>query len=408
MLIRFTIGNYKSFRDKQSLSFVSSQGDEHPEHVVELDNGLRINKVAAIIGGNGTGKSQLLAAITEFAIAIRQDKLNELHQPYIFSQESLEKPTSYEVIIINDEKTLFLRYGISVFNETIISEYLYSRPVKKGAKESCIFKRELSNVEFIKQEYKKQESLINPILKDSGAVITFSKSLRLVELNDVIFWAIGQLPYIPEDHTNQAIQFIEELLHKEYEQGEKNKVEEFLVEYNKYIKLCPIYIDSVSFQPQGDEGKNRFIYRMNNFNDSSEFITIGIDTRKSFFSRGTLNVLGCIAILLWSHRNKFTLYIDEIDSSIHYLLANSILKQIIDDTCQLDNVQFVFSTHNLPLLDDCIRRDELNIIYKNEDKSSEIINASKFSVRKDAKISAKYFRGEFGSLPTFLEAHVKG
>ncbi|WP_272538163.1 AAA family ATPase [Providencia sp. PROV193] len=116
MLIQFTIENYKSFRDKQSLSFVSSQGDEYPEHVVELDNGLRINKVAAIIGGNGTGKSQLLTAITSFANAIRQDKLNELHQPYIFSQESREKPTSYEVIIINEEKTLFLRYGISVLN----------------------------------------------------------------------------------------------------------------------------------------------------------------------------------------------------------------------------------------------------------------------------------------------------
>ncbi|WP_272525066.1 AAA family ATPase [Providencia sp. PROV196] len=408
MLIQFTIENYKSFRDKQSLSFVSSQGDEYPEHVVELDNGLRINKVAAIIGGNGTGKSQLLAAITEFAIAIRQDRLDELHKPHIFSEESRERPTFYEVIIVNEEKILFLRYGISVFNGKVISEYLYSRPVKKGAKESCIFKRELSNVEFIKQEYKKQESLINPILKDSGAVITFSKSLRLVELNDVIFWAMAQLPYIPEDHTNQAIQFIEEQLHKEYEQGEKNKVEEFLVEYNKYIKLCPIYIDSVSFQPQGDEGKCRFVYRINNHHDSSKFVSVGLDRRSSFFSRGTLNILGFMAVLLWSHSNKFTLYIDEIDSSIHHLLANSILKKVIHDVCQLDNVQFVFSTHNLSLLDDCIRRDELNIIYKNEDKSSEIINASKFSVRKDAKISAKYFRGEFGSLPTFLDDNLKG
>ena len=114
-----------------------------------------------------------------------------------------------------------------------------------------------------------------------------------------------------------------------------------------------------------------------------------------------------MAVLLWSHSNKLTLYIDEIDSSIHYLLANSMLKKIIHDVCQLDNVQFIFSTHNLPLLDDCIRRDELNIIYKNEDKSSEIINASKFSVRKDAKISAKYFRGEFGILPKFLKDNLK-
>lgn len=408
MLIQFTIENYKSFRDKQSLSFVSSQGDEYPEHVVELDNGLRINKVAAIIGGNGTGKSQLLTAITSFANAIRQDKLNELHQPYIFSQESREKPTSYEVIIINEEKTLFLRYGISVLNSKVTSEYLYSRPVRKGAKESCVFKRELNNVEFVKQEYKKQEGLINPILKDSGAIITFSKSLEVFELIAISLWAIRQLPYIPNDYSNQAINFIEERLQDELENGSESRFNQFLNEYNKYIKLCPIYIDSVSFQPQGDEGKYRFVYRINNHHDSSKFFSVGLDRRSSFFSRGTLNILGFMAVLLWSHSNKFTLYIDEIDSSIHHLLANSILKKVIHDVCQLDNVQFVFSTHNLSLLDDCIRRDELNIIYKNEDKSSEIINASKFSVRKDAKISAKYFRGEFGSLPTFLDDNLKG
>lgn len=408
MLIQFTIENYKSFRDKQSLSFVSSQGDEYPEHVVELDNGLRINKVAAIIGGNGTGKSQLLTAITSFANAIRQDKLNELHQPYIFSQESREKPTSYEVIIINEEKTLFLRYGISVLNSKLTSEYLYSRPVRKGAKESCVFKRELNNVEFVKQEYKKQEGLINPILKDSGAIITFSKSLEVFELIAISLWAIRQLPYIPNDYSNQAINFIEERLQDELENGSESRFNQFLNEYNKYIKLCPIYIDSVSFQPQGDEGKCRFVYRINNHHDSSKFVSVGLDRRSSFFSRGTLNILGFMAVLLWSHSNKFTLYIDEIDSSIHHLLANSILKKVIHDVCQLDNVQFVFSTHNLSLLDDCIRRDELNIIYKNEDKSSEIINASKFSVRKDAKISAKYFRGEFGSLPTFLDDNLKG
>ncbi|HBA8303889.1 TPA: hypothetical protein J1073_004642, partial [Escherichia coli] len=47
-------------------------------------------------------------------------------------------------------------------------------------------------------------------------------------------------------------------------------------------------------------------------------------------------------------------------------------------------------------------RDELNIIIKDKEKASNIINASKFSIRKDAKVSAKYFRGEFGVLPSFL------
>ena len=65
-------------------------------------------------------------------------------------------------------------------------------------------------------------------------------------------------------------------------------------------------------------------------------------------------------------------------------------------------MQFVLSTHNIPLLDDCFRRDEVNIVIKGDDKSSRIENIAKFSMRKDAKISAKYFRNEFGSLPKIL------
>lgn len=402
MLVAFTLENYKSFRDKQRFSFVSSQGDEHPEHVIELNNGLKINKIAAIIGGNSVGKSQLLAAIVDFSMAITRDKLHELHHPHIIDQNYKEQATSYEVIITDQKKELFLRYGISVLKEKIISEYLYSRPIKKSAKESCIFERTLNNVNFVKPEYKKLENLIQPVLKESGAIITFSRSLEINELNEIFIWSIHQIPYNPENHKNDAISFVEEHLNKEIEKGNSDNVDKFLSDYNNYIKLCPIYVDSVILQPQGDDGKLRFVYKLKD-NEGNENILIGVDSRLSFFSKGTLNVLGFIAVLLWSYKNKFNLYIDEIDSSIHYSLANALLKKIIKEICLIDNVQFIFSTHNLPLLDECIRRDELNIIYKNKDRSSEIINASKFSVRKDAKLSAKYFRGEFGMLPAFAK-----
>lgn len=407
MLIQFTIENYKSFRDKQSLSFVSSQGDEHPEHVVELDNGLRINKVAAIIGGNGTGKSQLLLAMVNFMAGVGNNTLHELHSPYAFSREMRNSPTKYEVIIINKDRKLFLRYGISVLKEKIISEYLYSRPVRKSSKESCVFDRINNEIISIKPEYKKVETLINPLLNDSGAIITFSKSLNIQELGDVALFSAKQLLYVPEKNSNTVIEVIEKLLQNNISENKKENVEKYLKRYNEYLKSCPIYIDSVDFQPQGDEGKFGFIYKLK-CNDKNEYLIVDLKKRSDFFSKGTINILGFIALLIWCYENECTIYADEIDSSLHYSLASNIIKKVIHDTCLLDNAQFIFSTHNIPLLDDSIRRDELNIIYKNKEKSSDIINASKFSVRKDAKISAKYLRGEFGSLPTFLDGNLKG
>ncbi|EIW3861331.1 ATP-binding protein, partial [Klebsiella pneumoniae] len=124
--------------------------------------------------------------------------------------------------------------------------------------------------------------------------------------------------------------------------------------------------------------------------------------RNEFFSQGTMHILTFLAALIWSMDAGFTLHVDEIDSSIHHSLATSLIKEVLNYFSSRDDMQFILSTHNIPLLDECFRRDELNIITKDDSKSSSIINASEFSMRKDAKISAKYFRGEFGVLPSFL------
>lgn len=155
MLIQFTIENYKSFREQQTLSFVSTPGDEHIEHTLLLENGLRINRFCALIGGNGVGKTQLIFAINELAYAINNDEYGKLHKPFTLAKEFREKPTTYEVIILDEDKKNFLRYGLSVLSDKILNEYLYTRPVKKGAREQCIFTRDSGGVSFKKPSYKK-------------------------------------------------------------------------------------------------------------------------------------------------------------------------------------------------------------------------------------------------------------
>lgn len=410
MLVNYTLANYKSFKDAQSLSFVASIGDEFPKHTVTLENGLRINKIAAIIGGNGTGKTQLIDSLQQVSDAIINNKINELHHPYAFSSENRVNPSDFELIIIDSKKENFLRYGFSVFKGVITKEYLFVRPVKKGARESCIFEREGQELNFKKNEYKKHEYLIKPILKESGAVITFAKSLEIIELTEVFRWSYRQIAYQPEYNKEFGLKFIEGRLNdkllseKEDEKivGE-NYVSSFMEEYNNYVKQFPLHIDSVEFLPTSDDGKYRFVYKIDNLDGGCTVVSP--EKRSEFFSQGTLNVLAFLGVLLWAHKTGFSLYIDEIDSSIHYSLANSLIAMVINKVCQdeSDNHQFIFSTHNIPLLDECIRRDELNIFVKDETKSTKIINASEYSVRKDSKISLKYFRGEFGVVPSFME-----
>ena len=64
MLIRFSVSNFKSFRDTAVLSMQADAIKEHPENILALNNGEKLLRSAAIFGANAAGKSNLTKAIT--------------------------------------------------------------------------------------------------------------------------------------------------------------------------------------------------------------------------------------------------------------------------------------------------------------------------------------------------------
>ena len=62
MLVGFSVSNYKSFKETQSISFVASKITRHKEHVVIKKN-RRILKSGLIFGANAGGKSNFVKAI---------------------------------------------------------------------------------------------------------------------------------------------------------------------------------------------------------------------------------------------------------------------------------------------------------------------------------------------------------
>lgn len=62
MLVRFSVENYRSFKDRQVFSMVAGKHTRHKDQVVSI-NGKRLLKAGVLFGANAAGKSNLIKAI---------------------------------------------------------------------------------------------------------------------------------------------------------------------------------------------------------------------------------------------------------------------------------------------------------------------------------------------------------
>lgn len=62
MLIRFSVENYRSFKERQVFSMAAGKHTRHKEQLVVV-NGKRLLKAGVVYGANASGKSNLIKAV---------------------------------------------------------------------------------------------------------------------------------------------------------------------------------------------------------------------------------------------------------------------------------------------------------------------------------------------------------
>ena len=150
MIIKFTVGNFLSFKDKVSISFAAKKGCKgHPEAVFEtkIKEEGKFIKTAAIYGANASGKSNLIKAIKFFKYFLtefRPIEEGEIKIPrvseFLLSEHTEGKPSFFETEILLEEEVYV--YGFEVSKKEIHAEWLRR---KKGKK--IFFERKKQKIE---------------------------------------------------------------------------------------------------------------------------------------------------------------------------------------------------------------------------------------------------------------------
>jgi hypothetical protein len=126
-------------------------------------------------------------------------------------------------------------------------------------------------------------------------------------------------------------------------------------------------------------------------------------------SSGTRNLLFLTGPILDILGKGLTLVVDELDTSLHTLLVQALVRLFHRPDLNASGAQLVFTTHDTSLLDayGLFRRDQIWFVEKRPDQSSSLYPLLDFSPRKNEALERGYLQGRYGALP-FLRNEALG
>ncbi|MGN0077717.1 MAG: ATP/GTP-binding protein [Coriobacteriales bacterium] len=421
MLLSFRCENFRSFKEEAFLSMLPVNAyKEHPENLAPIRplgaNADGVLSTAAIYGANASGKTNLLKAI-DFSRCVVLGLISPGSPEWSQSFIGNDSPTCFEYSIITNG--VRYTYFFSIDSNGIVEEELRARP--KG--ERLVFRRALGEDGYSVTQgssYAGIKSKLKGFL-DKGPVLKLLSSYGLPDCSAVFSWFEDGISIINRVRPVQFTEILEKL--KNLDEESFQKVIKAVGAADLGITGAQLTVSELTDREREQQriatDKIKAIYEaltgqgMENVPSSNQKITFQfqhvIDGRKVGFgfedeSTGTLTMLNLAADFIDAIACGKTLFVDEIERSLHPLLLKALVGLFLDRKLNTRNAQLVFTTHDLSFLDnDMLRRDQIWFVEKNiESGGSELYPLSSYSPRKDDNILNRYLYGAYGALP-FVE-----
>jgi len=441
MIVQFKVGNFLSFKDTVTLSMVGYTPIK--EHESEKDfcsviqepfEKMKLLKSCVLYGANGSGKSNLLSAISFFRKFIltssneRQatDEIKTI--PFLLSLEIEDTPSLFEMIFFIDD--IRYRYGFEADKEKVHSEWLFLMKNEPSAKETKLFTREYSDISPNNKFFKEGKGLENKTRPNALFLSTVAQLNGEISTK-ILSWFKFNLNIISglEDTTTSFT--VNKFLQEE---AFKQIVIEFfktieigfdsieIVEENDFIeksfKKLPnefaSEIDEVmsalkKLQEKAKKTENTFEQKQisintfhKKFNSSQEFIKyesldFGLE------SKGTMKLFSLLGPIIDTIQKNKIIIIDELDSRLHTLLTIELIKFFHSKSNKC--AQLIFASHDTNLLKkEIFRRDQIWFTEKNKIGATELYSLVEYKVnqavvRNDASFEKDYLLGKYGAIP---------
>ncbi len=409
MIQEFSVQNFLSFKEKQTISFIATSDKKLLEDLtIEVKpGGIRLLRMGIIYGANASGKSNLLQAIQALWIMLFNAQEKEHHGVEIYQPFELTKgePTHFQIVFwANNRK---YQYELEYDNYSILYEkMMYS---SNNDVLSLMYERKKGNsILFggtVGIKTKQRDELNRETLGNHTVLSTLNKKnidapQVIKELYDWIKNNVHELNThndgikITEQAENNPLlkKMIIELLGK----ADFNISDFRLVD----VQLPNELIEAIkSDEDLSELAKERYLKPKKQLLFTHETEKNNFQISFSLQSSGTRVYFRLARLLFDLKKGGYVLMEDELEDSLHYDLLIHYIQTFLQTSSKS---QLIFTTHNQLLLDEdwMIRRDMIWFIEKErKTSSSTLYRASDMGIHKNVSLMNAYRIGKLGAKP---------
>jgi hypothetical protein len=415
MLIEFTVGNYRSFKDLATLSLVATKVvsqdkrlDE--ENVTEDPSGLKLLTSAAVYGANASGKSNLIEALN-FVRSFVLGSAKETRatggirvEPFRLSTETVGRPSYFEIVFTVQDRQY--RYGFEVSRERVHREWLYHVPTIREAR---LFERDGDQITLSSafKEGRGLEGKTRPNALFLSVVAQFNGDTARTITNwfldmDIISglddsWSRSTTLSLWDDPEGFA-----QVAH--FVKGLDLSIEDLQLEQDQRL-IEQRRAESPELFAPGTDWKMPGAYRVKTlhrrFDEAGNRQGAELFDLDNHESEGTRKLFALSGTLLGSLGMGTVLIADEFDARLHPLITRRLIELFNSQEHNPRHAQLIFTTQDTNLLDNRLfRRDQIWFTEKDRFGATHLYSLAEFKgVRNDASFEKDYVRGRYGAIP---------
>ncbi|MGC5009575.1 AAA family ATPase [Streptosporangium sp. DT93] len=396
MLLRFRVANVRSLRDEQELSFVVS---EHESSAVARETALGGSRSAGVLplvgifGANASGKSNVLAALTDMRAAVLDSYAQWAsfegtpRKPYGLDSESESEPSFFEADLVLDK--VRWTYGFELSSRRVEAEWIHSYP--RGHRQVWL-DRDASRAgvyEWPGNRIKDRAQLAKRT-RPNTLLLSTAGTDNHPQLSALFHWFRRNLRVVnPEEEREQREQFTL----RELSGSRAGRI-------NELLRVADLGITGAEVV---QEGKNRPTVRLTHRSAAKD---VAFDWRSESF--GTRSWFALLGPLLLALDEGAVLLVDELDASLHPRFAAEVVRLFHDPHANPEGAQLVFTSHDPSLLitpsgERLLEPGQVWLTEKDKDGATELYPLTAAEPGEDENLMESYLAGAFGGVPSVVE-----